>query len=70
MEFQQRLKEYLARNGSVIEGFNLVWDKMSSQFCLLEREQAEIHWELVQWARSYDLFTGGEQKALAAVVDP
>ncbi len=62
LQFQQRLREYLARNGSAAEGFGLVWEKTAENVLLREPQQAELYWELIQWARSYDLFTATEHR--------
>jgi hypothetical protein len=62
LKFQQGLREFLARNGSAAEGFGLVWEQTSEHVPLKEEEQAGLYWELIQWARSYDLFTCVEQK--------
>jgi hypothetical protein len=56
--FQRRLREYLARHGSVAEGFGPVWERILQEVPVEEAEQAELYWELIQWARGYELFTG------------
>jgi hypothetical protein len=61
LQFQEGLREYLARNGSAAEGFALVWQRTLSRVGLQETDLAELYWELVQWACSYDLFTHSEQ---------
>jgi hypothetical protein len=57
LQFQSGLREYLARHSSASEAFGVVWGKTMEEVRILEAEQAEMYWELVQWARSYDLFT-------------
>jgi hypothetical protein len=66
LQFQQSLREYLARNGSAAEGFGLIWEKTAELVALNELEQAQLYWELIQWARSYDLFTSVDQRPLSA----
>jgi hypothetical protein len=51
------LRAYLARHNSVAEGFGRVWEQTLEEVALEEPDQAQIYWELIQWARSYELFT-------------
>ena len=62
LQFQQALREYLARHSSTAAGFGQVWERTLEQVPLQEAAQAELYWELLQWARSYDLFTSAEQR--------
>jgi hypothetical protein len=56
--FKRSLREYLARHESVAEGFGPVWECVLQEVPLNELDQAEVYWELIQWARGYELFTG------------
>jgi len=57
VQFQHRLREHLARESSAPEAFQLAWDRTIQDVGLQEGAQAPLYWELVNWARSYDLFT-------------
>jgi hypothetical protein len=62
LQFQQGLREHLARHAYTAEGVGLVWERTLGEVPLQEPAQAELYWELMQWARSYDLFTSAEQR--------
>jgi hypothetical protein len=57
MQFQRDLREYLARNGSAADAFGRIWEQTSRDVTLDEESRAQLYWELVNWLRSYDLFT-------------
>jgi hypothetical protein len=61
LQFQHGLREYLARHSCAAEGFGLVWQRTLQEVPLHEAAQAEVYWELIQWARSYDLYTSDQK---------
>ncbi|MFO1499787.1 MAG: hypothetical protein U1G07_15570 [Verrucomicrobiota bacterium] len=69
LQFQRRLREYLARNPSPAEGFNLVWEKTLEECPVAAPQQPQLHWEMVQWARGYDLFTTAESNAVVPAAE-
>ena len=69
LQFQQGLREYLARNDSTVQAFAAVWEKTLEQVKIEQAEQPELYWELIQWARSYDLFTATEVKQVTSVIE-
>jgi hypothetical protein len=70
-EFQRSLRQYLARHGSVAEGFGLVWEFTLRDVPLEDSQQGQIYWELIQWARGYELFTISthSQAGMASIQD-
>jgi hypothetical protein len=64
IQFQQRLREHLARHGCAADSFLKVWERTSEQFTLDDQLQQELYWELVNWARNYELFTSADQTEL------
>jgi hypothetical protein len=62
LHFQEGLREYLARNGSAAEGFGIIWERTLERIRVGETAQAELYWELIQWTRSYDLFTCRQER--------
>jgi hypothetical protein len=67
LRFQSGLREYLARNAAAADAFASVWEQTLQQVRLQEADQARIFWELVQWARSYDLYTCAELRQTTAL---
>ena len=64
LQFQQRLTDHQLRQGSVAEGFGIVWEKTLEQVPVDDTAQGKLYRELIQWARSDELFTGRGQTRL------
>ena len=64
LRFQQRLTDYQLRRGSAAEGFGLVWEKTLEEVPVDDNAQGKLYRELIQWARSDELFTGHKQSHL------
>jgi hypothetical protein len=62
--FQRRLRESLARQHSVAEGFGPAWEATLDEVPVNEDAQGALYRELLAWARSDELFTGARQEAL------
>ena len=58
LRFQQRLANYLFRQGSVAEGFGVIWEKTLEEVPVDDDAQGELYRELINWARDDKLFTG------------
>lgn len=61
LQFQQRLRAYLARHRSAPEAFGLVWERTLKEIRLDETAQMQVYWELVNWAMRYEFFTSAER---------
>jgi hypothetical protein len=63
LAFQERLREYLAQHETVGESFEVIWQRTLGEIALDEAAQRDLYWELVNWARGYELFTNAEFRA-------
>jgi hypothetical protein len=57
LRFQRSLTDFLVRNGSVAEGFGIVWEKTLEGVPLDDKAQGEAYRDLLSWAKSDELFT-------------
>lgn len=57
LRFQRRLGRAAARNIPVAEVFGRVWEQTISEVPLNDRDQTTVYWQLLDWARSGELFT-------------
>jgi hypothetical protein len=62
--FQKRLRDYFFLQRSAAEGFGLAWEKTLEEVPLSDADQAEVYWQLIDWARSDFSFTGPQERAL------
>ena len=56
--FQRRLRLALARHYSAAEGFGPAWEETLNEVPLADADQPKVYWDLINWARSDELFTG------------
>ncbi len=64
LRFQKRLRELLTRQRSVAESFGRAWEATLDEVPLEESDQAAVYWNLIEWARSDELFTTGSVSEL------
>lgn len=57
LHFQRHLINYLLRDGSLAEGFGIVWERTLADVPLDEEKQGDVYRELISWAKSDKLFT-------------
>ena len=57
LRFQRGLTDFLCHNGSVAEGFGIVWEKTLERVPLDDKAQGKVYRELLAWAKSDELFT-------------
>jgi hypothetical protein len=56
LRFQQRLTDYLLRNGSVAKGFGVMWEKTLEETPMDDDAQGDLYRELITWAKSDEVF--------------
>jgi len=61
LRFQERLLKFLARHRSAAEAFGPTWEATLEEVPLADEEQGAVYWELIDWARSDELFTGARE---------
>jgi hypothetical protein len=62
--FQKRLRDYFSRQHSAAEGFGRAWEKTLEEVPLSDADQAEVYWQLIEWARGDLSFTGPQEREL------
>jgi hypothetical protein len=64
LRFKKRLRQLLDCYGTRAEAFGPAWEATLQEVPLSEAKQVEVYWQLIDWARSEELFTGGGEAAL------
>ncbi len=57
LRFKKRLRDLLARHQTPAEGFGPAWEATLQEVPLADEQQGEVYWQLIDWARSDELFT-------------
>jgi len=64
LRFKRRIRELLALDHSAAESFGVVWERTLDEVSLDDDGQAEIYWELIEWAGAEQLSTGARAREL------
>jgi hypothetical protein len=65
--FQRRLTEYRSSTASTAEGFGLIWEQTLEEVPLDDDAQGQLYREMINWARSDELFTApGSERLMEA----
>jgi hypothetical protein len=62
--FQKRMRGYGSRQLSAAEAFGRAWEQTLEEVPLSDLDQAHLYRQLIEWARSGDLFTGPREREL------
>jgi len=66
LRFKRRIRELLALGHSAAESFGIVWERTLDALPLDDDGQAEIYWELIEWAGAEQLSTGARAHELVS----
>ena len=57
LRFKSRFKQLLSKHASAAEAFGPAWERTVIEVPLPDNDQGVVYWDLIGWAKSYDLFT-------------
>ena len=66
LRFQRRLLEALTRLQSTAEAFGPTWEATLQEVPLADRDQGPVYRQLIEWAKSDELFTAAQREMLDA----
>jgi len=64
LRFKKRLRQLLDSYGTRAEAFGPAWEATLQEIPLSEAKQLYVYWQLIDWARTEELFTGGGEAGL------
>ena len=57
LRFKSQFRHVLADHYSAAEAFGRAWERTLIEVPLPDDEQGTVYWDLIGWAKSYELFT-------------
>jgi hypothetical protein len=57
LRFKDRFRQLTARRCPAAEAFGPAWEMTVIEVPLPDIDQAAVYWDLIGWAKSYELFT-------------
>jgi hypothetical protein len=66
LQFKSRFKQLLTEHYSAAEAFGRAWEGTVIEVPLRDENQGTVYWDLIGWAKSYELFTNRQGSPTAA----